>query len=224
MARCLSCSISVRSWQLLPGKDGLLHISQISQSASTTYPTTQRGAAGKGQGARADEKGRVRLSMKRSKKPLRHSPENPSQAKKGAFGALFVWTGLPNYFATCFSLSSSSVLQSMHSVAVGGPQASSGDLDAAVLAVAVVVRVDARDDLVDLLDEFSLAVAVRSSRAMSDSWLARSLGSANTVASSCIAWTVRSISCDSSTFSASRTLLKCARWLGIHVLPPFFGR
>jgi hypothetical protein len=46
---------------------------------------------------------------------------------------------------------------------------------------------------------------------MSDSWLARSFGSANTVASSCMVCTVRSISSDSSAFSCSSILRKCVR-------------
>ena len=97
------------------------------------------------------------------------------------------------------------------------------DFDAAVLAVPVVVLVDARDRFFDLLDELALAIAVTQLEAMSDSWLARSFGSAKMVASSCIAWTVRSISCDSSALSASRTFLKCACCLGFMYSSPFFG-
>src|SRR5882672_7493687 len=52
---------------------------------------------------------------------------------------------------------------------------------------------------------------LRSSSEMSDSWVARSLGSANTVASSCIAWTVRSMSCDSSPFRASSTFMNATQ-------------
>ena len=71
----------------------------------------------------ADDKGRVRLSMKAVGAPEARAKQASQQAaaqatKRGAAASLFVVRG-EAYFATCFSRSSSSVLQSMHSVAVG---------------------------------------------------------------------------------------------------------
>ena len=65
----------------------------------------------------ADDKGRVRLSMKAVKeqetaKTARLSPRRWCRGPREARGSIA-------YFATCRSRSSSSVLQSMHSVAVG---------------------------------------------------------------------------------------------------------
>ncbi len=51
--------------QLLPGKDGLLHISQIANERVNACPTTSRKARScASRCIEADEKGRVRLSMK----------------------------------------------------------------------------------------------------------------------------------------------------------------
>ena len=105
--------------QLLPGRDGLLHISQISnERVNAVSDHLKEGQIVKVKVLEADDKGRVRLSMKAV-----GSQETAKQAE--------VLTSPPRerdrtcdyasrfYFATCRSRSSSSVLQSMHSVAVG---------------------------------------------------------------------------------------------------------
>ena len=63
--------------QLLPGKDGLLHISQISQQrVNSVADHLKEGQVVKVKVLEADEKGRVRLSMK----AVQESPVEPPQA------------------------------------------------------------------------------------------------------------------------------------------------
>ena len=64
---------------------------------------------------------------------------------------------------------------------------------------------------------------LRSSSAMSDSWLARSLGSANTVASSCMVCTVRSISCGELGLQRFEDLAEVLALLAVHVLLALFA-
>ena len=103
--------------QLLPGRDGLLHISQISnERVNAVSDHLKEGQIVKVKVLEADDKGRVRLSMK--------AVEAQEAAKQAARIAVAPAKGgrapsVRSYFATCRSRSSSSVLQSMHSVAVG---------------------------------------------------------------------------------------------------------
>ena len=84
---------------VLPGRDGLLHISQIAnERVNAVADYLKEGQAVRVKVIEADEKGRLRLSMKAA----------AAEAQEP-----------DSYLATCFSRNSSSVLQSMHSVAVG---------------------------------------------------------------------------------------------------------
>ncbi len=118
--------------QILPGKDGLLHISQIAnERVNAVSDHLKEGQAGPGQGHRDRRQGpcapvdegaagrictrcrgacRVEIGLARN--------------KKGRRGVLFCWSisaGIraEAYLAICFSRRSSSSLQSMHRVAVG---------------------------------------------------------------------------------------------------------
>jgi hypothetical protein len=107
--------------QILPGKDGLLHISQIAnERVNQVSDYLKEGQAVRVKVLEADEKGRVRLSMKAAAEAGPGASSKPPPGnKKGRFGVLFYCAAGPAYLATCFSRSSSSVLQSMHIVAVG---------------------------------------------------------------------------------------------------------
>jgi polyribonucleotide nucleotidyltransferase len=64
--------------QLLPGKDGLLHISQIAnERVNAVADYLKEGQAVKVKVIEADEKGRVRLSMKavEGNAPAAHQPQ-----------------------------------------------------------------------------------------------------------------------------------------------------
>ena len=64
-ARCCACSTSAPSSACCPGKDGLLHISQISdERVNAVSDHLKEGQVVKVKVLEADDKGRVRLSMK----------------------------------------------------------------------------------------------------------------------------------------------------------------
>jgi len=128
-----------------------------------------------------------------------HSPENPSQAKR-APSAPFLLDRSPELFCDCFF---SARRASYNRAQCRGRPASSLShrCRSSRRSRSRPCRCGAMISSICLMS-FRSRSRLRSSRAMSDSWLARSLGSANTVASSCIRVTVRSISCDSFTFSA----------------------
>ena len=138
---------------VLPGRDGLLHISQIAnERVNAVSDHLKEGQQVRVKVLEADEKGRLRLSMKAAAQEAQQQQQQAATAagERGADGAVagsaaqvaanrkaaastaqhkrrgsrscpfsFPRTIRPDYFATCRSLSSSSVLQSMHSVAVG---------------------------------------------------------------------------------------------------------
>ena len=64
-ARCCACSTSAPSCSCCPGRDGLLHISQIShERVNAVSDHLKEGQIVKVKVLEADDKGRVRLSMK----------------------------------------------------------------------------------------------------------------------------------------------------------------
>ena len=64
-ARCCACSTSARSSRSCPGKDGLLHISQIAnERVNQVSDYLKEGQIVKVKVLEADDKGRLRLSMK----------------------------------------------------------------------------------------------------------------------------------------------------------------
>ncbi len=131
---------------VLPGKDGLLHISQIAnERVNAVADHLKEGQSVRVKVLEADDKGRLRLSMKAvaaderaaAATPATHSSLNSgipkdkgrdipplfSEAAKAHWIAglrrdEFAFSG-ELHFATCRSRISSSVLQSMQSVAVG---------------------------------------------------------------------------------------------------------
>ena len=119
-ARCCACSTSAPSCSCCPGRDGLLHISQIShERVNAVSDHLKEGQIVKVKVLEADDKGRVRLSMKAvegagSREAAARRSRDSDPAKAGPS-----MRACAGYFATWRSRSSSSVLQSMHSVAVG---------------------------------------------------------------------------------------------------------
>ena len=221
---------------LLPGKDGLLHISQIShERVNSVADHLKEGQQVKVKVLEADEKGRVRLSMKAvTEQPARRPRRRRSLAtlprsEKGRRGALshrLCVDGSNDPESATGPYSPPQVCSAVRSCLLadlplphlverlavdaqrrGRPrfEALQSDLDAAAVAVAVFVGVDRMIVSSIFLISLRSRSRLRSSSAMSDSWLARSFGSANTVASSCIVWTVRSMSSDSSSRSAPST-------------------
>ena len=156
-ARCCACSTSARSCSCCPGRDGLLHISQIShERVNAVSDHLKEGQIVKVKVLEADDKGRVRLSMKAVNAQEQPPSRTPSESSERA----------PSRFREVL-LRDLALAQLVERLAVdaqrrGRPrlQALQADLDAAAVAVAVLVRVDARDGLVDLLDQLALAVAV----------------------------------------------------------------
>ena len=162
---------------LMPGKDGLLHISQIShQRVNSVADHLKEGQQVKVKVLEADEKGRVRLSMKAVTEQPAPAAETASQlavfsgSEKGRRGAPFVWPsselrGCRRWRGGLFGdLALAHLVESLAVDAErrGRPRFEplQADLGSAALAVAVVVGVDAHDGLVDLLDQLALAVAV----------------------------------------------------------------
>ena len=142
--------------QLLPGRDGLLHISQISQErVNAVSDHLKEGQVVKVKVIEADDKGRV---------PLHEGRAGPGEGEAGELD-----DGSGNRALTPISglTRDLTLAQLVERLAVdaerrGRPrlEALQPDLDAAAVAIPVLVRVDARDGLVDLLDELALAIAV----------------------------------------------------------------
>ena len=162
---------------VLPGKDGLLHISQIAnERVNAVADHLKEGQVVKVKVLETDDKGRMRLSMKAAGRGSRRRRCRVITAvcratKKDAAASFFVCQAIAarlryaeryrDYFATCFSRTL------LERLAVDAQrrrrarfQALQADLDAAAVAVAVVAGVDEGDRFVDLLDQLALAIAV----------------------------------------------------------------